>query len=248
MSRYFVLAETALGALAPSCPWEGYTPGTVKFCEDRLCGWIAEPANAWSNLGYVLMGLYLMRRARNEGRHPLQLVGLTSVLVGFASFGFHMSGTFWGEFLDLCAMYFIGSLMVTMEARRFLTLSRTQLTLFFFTVSGISIGLLLAFRTIGIVLFGIQVAFVYLCNIIWRIRRQKVIHRYAFRLGTTFGVAIVIWTLDITGTVCAPRNHIFNGHSVWHLLTALCLYFFYRHQEQFVPPHPPREEAAPANV
>jgi hypothetical protein len=51
--------------------------------------------------------------------------------------------------------------------------------------------------------------------------------------------------LDLTGVVCRPDNHLFTGHSAWHILTALCLYFFYRHQEQFVLPRGPlRAEAA----
>jgi hypothetical protein len=231
----------AFGFDLPGCPWDGYTPGTIRFCEDRVCGWIAEPANAWSNLAFVAMGFYLMRRAHRDGRTPLHLVGITSVMVGLASFLFHMSGTFWGEFLDLCAMFFIGALMVTMEARRFVTMGRAQLAACFVGLSAISILLLLVFRKIGIVLFGLQVAFVYVNNIFLRgkhQKRQKVVHRHAVWLGMTFATALGIWTLDITGVVCRPGNHVFNGHSVWHILTALCLYFFYRHQEQFVPAQP----------
>ena len=105
--------------MAPACPWDGFAPGTVHFCEERLCGWIAEPANAWSNLGFLAMGVYLLLRAKKDKRAPLYLVGVTSLLVGVGSFLFHMSGTFVGEFADLSAMFLIGSLMVTMEARRF---------------------------------------------------------------------------------------------------------------------------------
>ena len=43
------------------CPWDGLPPGTVSFCEARLCAWVAEPANAWSSLAYVLMALYMLR-------------------------------------------------------------------------------------------------------------------------------------------------------------------------------------------
>jgi hypothetical protein len=223
----------------PTCPWEAFTPGTVRFCEDRLCGWIAEPANAWSNLAFLVVGVYLLRRARLERRTPLYLVGTTSILVGLGSFLFHMSGTFIGEYLDLSAMFLIGSLMVTMEARRLVPMGFGRLAACFFGLTIGSMLLLLAFKTIGIALFGIQVALVYASNIFWRARAKArgkvVIHRHAWWLGSTFAVALGIWVLDLTGAVCAPGNHVFNGHSVWHVLTAVCLYFFYRHQEQFVP-------------
>ena len=185
---------------------------------------------------FLAMGVYLLRRTYLDGRTPLYLAGVTSILVGIGSFLFHMSGTFVGEFADLSAMFFIGSLMVTMEARRFIPMDRRRLTLCF---AGISVGsmlLLLAFRKIGVVLFGIQVALVYASNIFWKLRRQVVIQRHAFQLGSTFAIAFGIWGLDFTGAVCQPSNHVFTGHSVWHILTALCLYFFYRHQEQFVRP------------
>jgi hypothetical protein len=220
--------------IAPACPWDGFSPGTVHFCEQRLCGWIAEPANAWSNIAFLAMGAYLLLRTQKDRRAPLYLVGVTSILVGLGSFLFHMSGTFVGEFADLSAMFLIGSLMVTMEARRFVPMSMPRLTLLYLGLSVGSMLLVLCFRKIGIALFGIQIALVYLSNIVWKMRKAKVVHRFAFWLGSTFAVALAIWTLDLTEVVCRPSNHIFNGHSAWHVLTALCLYFFYRHQEQFV--------------
>jgi len=209
--------------------------GSVRFCEDRICGWIAEPANAWSNLAFIVMGVFLLMRTRSDGRTPLYLAGVTSILVGLGSFAFHATGTFIGEFADLSAMFLIGSLMVTMEANRFAAMKMWQLTAFYLGLSVGSMLLVLVFRKIGIVLFGVQIALVYVSNILWKARKAKVVHRYAFRLGATFAVALGIWILDLTGVVCRPSNHVFTGHSAWHILTALCIYFFYRHQEQFVP-------------
>lgn len=222
--------------MSPACPWDGFTPGTVQFCEARRCAWIAEPANAWSNLAYLAIGLYLLRLAHKQGRPPLYLVGVTSILVGFGSFLFHASGTFVGEFADLSAMFLIGGLMVTMEARRFVPMTLGRLTLLFASIVVVSMALLLAFHAIGIALFAVQVALVYLSNIVWKLRKAKVVHVHAWRLGSTFAIALAIWGLDLTKLVCRSDNHVFTGHSAWHVLTALCLYFFYRHQEQFVPP------------
>lgn len=163
-------------------------------------------------------------------------------------------------------MYLIGSLMVTMEVRRFMTtLPFSGLLTCFFGVSALSMLLVVAFRTIGIVIFGVQVATVYASNIYWRwrtaaLRRRQAQglnvvssdgvstnHRAAYWLGGTFLFALAIWTLDLTKVFCAPDNHFITGHSVWHVLTAVCLIFFYRHQEQFVPARgsSPRTEARP---
>jgi hypothetical protein len=199
----------------------------------------------------LIVGAYLLWRAHQQRRSPLLLVGLTSILVGVGSFLFHSSGTFVGELFDLGGMYLIGSLMVTMEVRRFVKLPLSRLVMCFFGISAVSMLLVIAFRTVGIIVFGVQVAMVYASNIYWRwlARRRRASafwasrnvpstnHRAAYWLGGTFLFALGIWTLDLTGVVCAPNNHIFTGHSVWHILTAVCLIFFFRHQEQFVTPH-----------
>ena len=99
------------------------------------------------------------------------------MLVGLGSFLFHISGTFVGEFADLSAMFLLGSLMVTMEARRRARVSEQH---------------------------------------VWKMRKAKVDHRFAFWLGATFAVALGVWTLDLTGVVCRPSNHVFTGHSAWH--------------------------------
>jgi hypothetical protein len=96
-------------------------------------------------------------RTRRDRRTPLYLVGVTSILVGFGSFLFHMTGTFFGEFADLSAMHLIGALMVTMEARRFVPMSLARLTQSFTGLSIAPMVGVLAFRKIGIVLFGLQV-------------------------------------------------------------------------------------------
>jgi hypothetical protein len=49
----------------------------------------------------------------------------------------------------------------------------------------------------------------------------------------TFAIAFGVWILDITRVVCDPDNHIFNLHSVWHVLTSLSIYWFYAYQAQF---------------
>ena len=39
--------------------------------------------------------------------------------------------------------------------------------------------------------------------------------------------AFVFLILDITRTWCDPKNHILNGHAVWHLLSAAAIYLLF---------------------
>ena len=38
---------------------------------------------------------------------------------------------------------------------------------------------------------------------------------------------------DATRVWCDPGNHWFNGHALWHLLTALVLYLLFQFHSQF---------------
>ena len=45
--------------LPPGCPWSGFAPPDLKHCETNLAAWITTPANTWSNLAYIAVGVWL---------------------------------------------------------------------------------------------------------------------------------------------------------------------------------------------
>ncbi len=56
----------------PSCPWhagaELLGAPNIKWCEATVCGWISEPANTWSNVLYLALGLIVYLQCRRS-RH-----------------------------------------------------------------------------------------------------------------------------------------------------------------------------------
>ena len=55
--------------LLPHCPWANWSRPNIKWCEENLCQVITTPANTWSNLVYIIVGLYiLIEGARNYER------------------------------------------------------------------------------------------------------------------------------------------------------------------------------------
>lgn len=213
------------------CPWSGYEPGTIRFCEERLCAWVVEPANAWSNLAYLAVGLFILLRGGRGGFS--RLAGVSSVLVGIGSFAWHATGIFWGEALDLSAMFLISALLLSSALRRRFDLAPSAQLRWFFGIVLASIVLLLAVRPSGIPMFSLQIAvYVWLEHGLYR-RAPAPDYVPLKRMFWTFGAATFIWMLDLTGTVCDPQNHILTGHAAWHGLTALCLYFFERYNRQF---------------
>ena len=60
-------------------------------CEQLRAGWLAQPANAVSSLGYAAAGLWLVGRCRKAGtdRGALLAAGVSLLAVGVGSFAYH---------------------------------------------------------------------------------------------------------------------------------------------------------------
>ena len=111
--------STGLLVLAVGYGWLGPDVGRGdNFCEAARSGWVKQPANTWSNLGFVVAGLLIAWRA---GR-PDQLgdvlprhVGLATayaclvVLLGPASAAMHATQAEAGGQFDLLSMYLVAS-------------------------------------------------------------------------------------------------------------------------------------------
>jgi hypothetical protein len=216
------------------CPWSDWSPATIAFCEERLCSFVVEPANTWSNIGYLLIGIYLLRISSRQNR--LWTIGITSCLVGIGSSLFHCTATFAGEFIDVSAMYFISAQMIVFNLYRWrrLTLA-TAWTVYLFLVIGSSAALL-TWRPMGIAIFvGHIVALGVLeLSLIYFEKGQGYQRKDLRRIIFFFAIAFFAWVLDRRKILCDPHNHFFNGHAAWHLLNSFCLYYFWAYHRQFI--------------
>ncbi len=206
------------------CPWATWKPATLKFCEAHVCERIVAPAETWSNLPYLLVGVWLL--VRGLGRTETRF-GLYALVVGICSSLFHASYTYVFETADLAAMNLLGVEMV-IQALRKLGWMKGHSPIAFGAILFVAAFLLLlgtgAF--VAVVLWLETLIFV-------RNRRLKTPGRYGGMIATLalFGLAYVFWILDYSGIVCAPDRHWFSGHAAWHVLNAGCfltLSGFYR--------------------
>ena len=48
------------------CPWhdaqQTYGAPNINWCEPSTCGLISEPANSWSNLGFFIIAIALLKK------------------------------------------------------------------------------------------------------------------------------------------------------------------------------------------
>ena len=212
------------------CPWSGYTPATIVFCERRLCAWVVEPSNAWSNLAYVLVGLWILWRQRAQPGTALTAIGVGSVLLGFGSFSFHATGIRVFEVVDVSGMYVLSGLGLTFALQRSWGWSDARAIGFLVACILLSSGLMVLLGNDGIVVFAVEIIVMVLLEVGLRSRNPGGAARWILWAMGVLVVAYAIWNLDFHGIVCEPDNHLLTGHAVWHTLTAVSIALYYRFQ------------------
>jgi len=225
----------------PSSPW--YTLSemrkpNVKWCEAQNNGWIIEPANTWSNLAYLIAGLWISKHSKKFKSDAIRSYAWVMMVTGLCSFIYHSSFTFVLQILDFFGMYVMTYLMILVQLKRLgwirnamdsknfwgLVIGTTALT--------VLCDLYTSFPIQSII--GIQTLFIFCSEIlIWKKRSTNYSMKY-FLLGAFFmGIAITFSALDVSRTWCDPDNHWLQGHALWHLFSAIGVTMVYLHHSQF---------------
>jgi hypothetical protein len=221
-----------------SCPWEGLVFRPAEFCEESLCSWVRQPANTWTNIGFILAGIAILRAARRDGFEHLRGLALIALATGVGSAFFHASETFIGRLFDYGGMYLGASYMLAVNVRRWLLLGRPAIRAIFWAST--AAPLLLMFIYDGYAQSIYVVEGMFCCGFVEAIlylrqRRKGPRVRYKWLVGywIVFLVAFTFWWLDKTRALCSPGNHWISGHGAWHLLDALALFLVYLFYRQF---------------
>ena len=213
------------------CPWDAYAPATIAFCERRLCAWIVEPSNAWSNLAYVLVGVWVLARARPWSASVRWVIGVCAIVLGLGSFAFHATGIRVFEIVDVSGMYLLAALGLGFAGRRLFDWPDGRVVACVAVTVLASTALMLALGNDGIVLFGVEMLLLMSAELGLRARNGPAARAWLGRTIVVSVAALAVWVLDFAGTVCAPDNHVLTGHAVWHGMTALGILFYARYQE-----------------
>src|SRR5690606_21100289 len=119
----------------PGCPWHSITEKTgapnIKWCEETLCQWISEPANTWSNLGYLIIGaiiLYLSLKHKHNSN--MKQFGPIIFFMGAMSYFYHQSNFYGSQILDFVGMFFFVGWAIGMNLIRLGKLKYNKLWLF----------------------------------------------------------------------------------------------------------------------
>lgn len=226
---------------APSCPWYDITEKVgapnIKWCEETLCEWISEPANTWSNLGYLFAGLIILYLSKKY-KHNKELTQFGPIIffMGAMSYFYHQSNFYGSQILDFVGMFFFVGWAFSMNLVRLGKLQRKNFTWF-----NLGLGLLLTvvmhvmyvteIKFQGIVLIS---GFVILATEVMARKIVKIHYHFLISAIMTLIVAFGFSIADGKRIWCDPTQHGFfsQGHAVWHWVASIAMVLIYLHYSQ----------------
>ena len=215
----------------------------ANFCEAGG-GTVRQPVNTASNLGFVVAGLLIARRAGRPGglgagsmaqRPALATTyACVVVLLGPASMAMHATESSLGGHLDMASMYVVAAFAVAYAAmRRWARGPGFLATVFVAVVVACGLvglaGALPFLGHSGNLAFGIA-----LVVALWlesRVAREGAVTldtRWAWAAAASVLVALAVWSTAKDGSpLCDPAS-LYQGHAVWHLLCAFAAWCLFR--------------------
>jgi hypothetical protein len=228
----FVSNTPAVRDYGRAMPEDGATClATHCFCELVRHDGLAQPANAWSSLAFVVAGLaaVLLRPARLPERVLVVLLGVALVAVGLGSFAFHATLTLQGQYADVLPMYAVGCVLLAGALVRPGWVRPRPAA-----VAGVALLVVLAvllwlWPESRRVLF----AAVLLPGVVLELVRARVAGAAAAAAWLHLGLgllltAYVLWVLDQWSILCDPASWL-QGHAAWHVLGAAAGWCLARH-------------------
>ncbi len=211
-------------------------------------------ANSWSNLAYVLLGFYALGFAWHDRRRnppsaggylastpPMSILfGVACCYLGFGSGFYHASLTRWGQQLDVAAMYAPLLALIAVNVGGWIPRLRAGAGQGGIPTWPILAALVLVasfwlyeykWSMSSVKVLGSLILTVSVLSVVDQFlrRRQQAVRWLVLGLVTVIS-ARVCWELDVAKKFSGPDAW-YQGHAIWHLLTALSLasmYFFYR--------------------
>lgn len=223
--------------LAVGHGWLGPDVGRgANFCEAALVDAVKQPANSWSNLGFVVAGLAIAWRVRPSSLMPVPLqtaYACVVVILGPASAAMHATQSSLGGHLDMLSMYLVAGFAAAYAWVRWVRRGPVAFGLAYVScvlaceLAGLWTRRIPVVQYAGNLAFGLLlVTAVVLETRLWRRGEARRTIGFGFAALGSMLVAFFIWIMSQHGW-CAPESWL-QGHAVWHVLCAVAAYYLYR--------------------
>lgn len=234
LSGGLLAAALALGWLGPDIGRGG------GFCEEALDAVVEQPANTFSNLGFVIAGLAIAAHVSRRGTGTMSAslgtaYAVLVVLLGPGSAAMHASESALGGHLDLYSMYLLASFVLSYAAARLLSLSAAGFAVLFVgalavcTVAEFVTAPVPVVMTVGNAVFGVMLLVALALEALSRRRTSRLDLRWGLASVATLVVAFAIWNTGKDGGVLCDPTSWLQPHAVWHVLDAVAAWLLFRY-------------------
>jgi hypothetical protein len=235
LSLLVLTAALLLGWLGPDTGRGG------SFCEAARDALVRQPANTFSNLGFVIAGLAVASHVSRRGSGAMNpslgtAYAVLVVLLGPGSAAMHASQSVLGGHLDVYSMYLLACFVFAYAVARLLALSPNGFgglyvallgvcTIAEFTPADVPV-----LMTVGNTVFAVLLLGGLVLEVVLRLRGDNRLDlRWGVASVVTLLVAFVVWSLGKDGgPLCDPQS-LLQPHAVWHLLDALAAWLLFRY-------------------
>ena len=215
------------------------------YCEAPRAGWIRQPANTWSCLAGVFVGLAIAAHSRTSRRsaradqiaNRMRAGGfypaLYACIVVYSGIGaalFHASLTDWGGKLDMASMILSFGFWLTYNVTRVFGLTKTQFLALFIGLTAVLLVPRVVFDVLGFEIFAALVGAVLLSEILVARSPLRVQQSWLWVSLALYPPALGVWWLSLSGHLLCEPASLLQGHALWHVITALspgALYLYF---------------------
>jgi hypothetical protein len=169
------------------------------------------------------------------------LYALALIAIGVGSAVYHASLSFAGQTADVAGMYLLGTFILLYNAARAWRIAPQRIVVFYVSLNAALITLLVLKPALRRYLFAALILSAIAIELRGRVSsRGRADTRFFVAALATIVFGFALWTLDFTGTLCAPAS-LMQGHGVWHLsgaVSAVLLFLYYWSEERAPEPLP----------
>ena len=247
----------ALLALAVWRGWFGADVGRgANFCEAARDWVVRQPANTFSNVGFVAAGLLIAWHASvrdsigtvmTAHRHLATAMACVVVLLGPGSAAMHATQSAAGGHIDMLSMYLIAAFAAAYAATRWLRGGSRLFSAAF--VGGVAFcelvggwgGEVPVVMSSGNAAFTILLVVATVLEVLIMRRGEGQAQRiFAYASLISILTAFAIWNVT-KEELCDPHSLV-QGHAIWHILCAVAAYCLFRYyaSEEIGEPIPAR--------
>lgn len=215
------------------------------FCEAIQPGAVAQPANTWSSLSFVCVGIAILLSAIGERSSSLRdaanrenkifaagagaVYSFSVLLIGLGSAFYHASLSFVGQFFDLLGMYLLITFVILHNLARIRKLPAPGFAGWFVISNLVLAYFLVDFSELRRYIFGGLVIAALSLEFLARPKKKPAPQSPYLQLAmTSFGLGFLVWILDITKILCEPTSWL-QGHALWHVLGAIAAGLLFLH-------------------